>query len=307
MTAGWVAPAARGRALLGRLLVVDGARELAAAGSWDDARTMLSRTMYGAELPPSASRVDARCAAIAATAWQLRVLAGWLPAGRAVLARLFAAPVEIFNIEHHVAHLGGADPVESINLGSLAAAWPRVARAATVEDVRRVLALSVWEDPGGTEPTAISLALRVALARRFAAQVPIAGDWARGAVAVLVARERFAFGRDVNPPTGRTVDRLIGPHWRGVVRVEELADRLPATASWALHGIDDPAELWRGELAVVRRITEDARRRSTTQRYDESTVTAMMALLIIDLWTVCAAIEMAGRSPMPEEVFDAVA
>ena len=307
MTAGWVAPATRGRLLLRRLVGIDGARELAATGSWDEARAILTRTIYGTDLAETASRPDARRRALGSTAWQLRVLAGWLPAGRTVLARLFAAPLEIANIDQRIAQLGGADPAEPIHLGSLVGAWPRVAVAATAEDVRRVLAKSVWGDPGGSEPEAIALALQVALARRFAAQVPGTGDWARGAVAVLVARERFAFERDLNQTTARVVDRLIGSRWRGVERVDELADRLPKSASWALSAIDEPSDLWRAELAVVRRIANDAQRRAMSSRFDESTVTAMMALLLTDLWSVCAAIEVAGRQPSPGEVFDAVA
>ncbi len=136
MSAGWVAATTRGRALVRRLVGPDGARELATTESWPEARRALSATFYGADLPADADRPAAGRRAVEATTWQLRVLAGWLPPGQSVLARLFAGPFEIANIERRLALLEGRHPDPPIRLGSLAVAWPHVSSATSSEQVR---------------------------------------------------------------------------------------------------------------------------------------------------------------------------
>ena len=239
--------------------------------------------------------------------WQLRVLAGWLPPDQGVLARLFAAPMEIANIEGHLAHLEGGTVDPPFRLGSLAVAWPRVAASSSSEQLRHALATSVWGDPGGTDRAVVALSLRVGWARRLAHRLPDAAPWAKGGVAVLAARELFAFEREINQPIGRVIDDLIGRHWRGAANVEALVDRLPEAAAWPLAGLADAADLWRAEIAVANRVRLDAARRAAAARYDITAVAAIMALLLVDLWLVRGAIEVAGRTPVPEELFHAVA
>lgn len=307
MTAGWVAASTRGSALLRRLVGPAGALEIADAESWADARAQLGSTVYGAELHPDADRAAARRTAATATAWQLRVLAGWCPVGTGRLARLFAAPLEMANIEAHLATMDGAAATPPVSLGSLAVAWPRVAATSTPEQVRAVLSHSAWGDPGGSDPVAIAFGLRVSWARRLVHQSSTARTWAKGGLAVLIARERFAFGRDVAPVTGREIDRLLGNRWRRAATIPELAERVPESGAWALEGIASPAELWRAEPAIVRRAAADATRQAAQRRFTEDTVAAMMALMLVDLWRTTAAIELVGRGPNPGEVFDAVA
>lgn len=105
-----------------------------------------------AKLDADANRETVLRTAITATIWQLRVLAGWLPVGASGLARLFAAPMEITNIEAHLANLNGANQRGAISLGSLAVAWPRVARTTSPEQVRAALARSAWGDPTSADP-----------------------------------------------------------------------------------------------------------------------------------------------------------
>lgn len=307
MSAGWVAATTRGRALARRLVGPDGASELATSGSWPDARRALAATFYGTDLRADADRPAAGRHAVEATIWQLRVLAGWLPPGQNVLARLFAGPMEIANIERHLALLEGRHLNPPIRLGSLAVAWPRVASARSSEQVRGALATSVWGDPAGTDRTTIALNLRLAWARRLASRVPEAAAWSRGGAAVLIAREQFGFGRSIGKPTGRVVDGLLGRHWRDASSVSSLADRLPKSASWPLDDVDDASGLWRAEIAVGKRVSDDARRHASSGGYDKTAVTGVMALLLVDLWRVLGAIEVAGRTPVPEEFFDALA
>jgi hypothetical protein len=321
MTAGWVAASTRGRSLLRRTVGEEGARALATAGTWADARSMLSPTAYGAELPSDADRHSARAAATASTVWQLRVLAGWLPPSSSGLARAFAAPIEIGNVEHHLTLLerldGSGDlPIgddrRPTSLGSLGTAWPRVGLARSVPEVRAVLARSAWGDPGGDDRASIVLGLLVAWGHRLTRQAPITRAWVRGAAAVLIARERFAFDRTIPDTAARTLDQLVGTRWHHAASPSELADRLGPSASWSLVATPAGSEptvesLWLSERAVIDRVVTDARKLTEAGRNDRGTVAAVMALMLVDLWRVHAAIESAGRTPVPLEVFDAVA
>jgi hypothetical protein len=307
VSAGWVAATVRGRDLLHRVVGPTSARAMAAALSWPDARDTLGGTFYGAQLPADADRTTARRAAAAATTWQFRVLAGWLPPAATGLARLAAAPMEIANIEHHLAHFDGLEPPAPLPLGSLAVAWPRVVAATSGQEVRAALQRSVWGDPGGDDRIAIALGLRVAWARRVMRSTTAARPWAQGTLAVLIAREKFAFDRPIREVTGRNLDVLVGTHWRAATTLADLAERLPDSANWALDDIGSPADLWRAELAVVERVGSDARPLAASGRYGRETVIAIMALLLVDLWRVTAAVEAAGRGPAGAEVFDAVA
>lgn len=308
MTAGWVAASTRGRALLTRTVGDDVARTIATAESWPSARDRLRDTVYGTELAPIADRRTARHAAATATAWQLRVLAGWLPPASSGLARVFAAPIEIANIEAHLAQLtSGVTLPSTVQLGTLGVAWPAVATQRTADQVRTVLARSPWGDPGGADRVAIALGLRVAWARRLARQAPIALAWARAGAALLVARERFAFDRSVSDVTGRELDRLLGTAWRDASTVAELTDHLPTSARWVLADVASTTDLWLAELSLFRRVVADSQQVAAAARNGRDTLAAIMTLLMVDLWRIDAAIEAAGRTPLVTEAFDAVA
>jgi hypothetical protein len=306
VTAGWVAATTRGRSLLGRTLGAEGARAIATAASWEQGRDRVATSIYGNGLAPHADRETAHRTAIAATTWQLRVLSGWLPPDGGGLARLAAAPIEIINIEGHLARLGG-DGANPIHMGSLGVAWPRVGHTTSVEQVRSVLARSAWGDPGGTDRSVLAVGLRVAWARRLSHMLPSARTWALGALAVLIARERFVFEREIEAITATELDRLLGLQWRAATEIAELAERLPRSARWSLDGIDSPTEVWKAETAILRRVVEDARHRAISGRYDRETMADILALLLVDLWRVTAAIEGSGRGVAAIEVLDAVA
>ena len=87
--------------------------------------------------------------------------------------------------------------------------------------------------------------------------MPEAGDWAAGAVALLLARELFLAGRSADDlathrPPG------IGVRWAEAGSLRTLRAALPAQAAWALDGIEEPGDLWRAEAAWWRRVEEDA-------------------------------------------------
>lgn len=319
MTAGWVAASTRGRALLRRTLDTRDIAALATADSWDEARGLLASTGFGNDLASTADRSSARLAATRAMVWQLRVLAGWLPPASTGLARVFAAPVEIGEIERHLERLdraaseeggNGDRRPETISLGSLGTSWPRLARTTSIDDVRRVLARSAWGDTGGDDRTTVLLGLRTAWYRRLVRQVPATAEWAHGATAVLVARERFVFERPIPDIAARTIDQLLGRAWREATSLSDLIHHLPRSAAWPFADgaqSSEPSALWSVELAVVRRATADATRVADSGRAGRHTVAAVMALLLLNLRQVHSAIEAAGRVPVPAEVFDDVA
>lgn len=307
MTAGWVAVSTRGQALARRLLGVEAARELTEL-DWPAALEALRSTVYGKDLDAESDRGRARNEAMAATAWQLRVVAGWLPPGQGGLARLFAAPIEIANIEARLGYLtGGTEATTAVPLGSLGVAWPRVERADSAEAVRSVLATSVWGDPGGVDDATVGLALRLGWARRCAARDRLLRPWARGAAAVLVARERFGFNRTLNDQNSRAADALLGRRWREAGSIRDLVTSLDETASWPLAEIEDPAGLWKAEVAVARRVARESEKTLASTRRGRQRVIAMLALFLIDLRLVLTVVELAGRGQGTREVFDAVA
>jgi len=309
MTAGWVAATVRGRALLTRTVGREGAARIAAADGWDDALARLGPTVYGRGIDPSATPPIARHHAATVAAWQLRVLAGWLPPGGTVLARLAVAPFEIADIERRVAALSGAPAEPLVPLGSLAGVVPLLPAARSLPAVRQVLARSVWRDPGGDDPTDIALGLRIAWAERSIRAAPSTRPWALGALALVAVRERLAFGREPNPATRQRLARHLGRRWSGATDIEEIVARLPEAARWPFAGVHDIDELWRAELAVLDRVARDAHELATSARPGRDTVAAIAALLLVDLWRVTAALDAAaaGGGRPATEVLDAVA
>lgn len=307
MSAGWVAPTLRAHALVEQMVGPQEARRLASAPSWSSARERLAPTVYGIEFASGASRADARRAAAEAAMWQLRVLAGWLPPGSSGLARLAAGPIEISNIEQHLAQLTLGTTAVPISLGSLGSAWPGVAASTSPQQLRRGLARSTWGDPGGSDHVAMAVGLRVGWLRRVLRQLPVAREIALGGLAIVVGRERFAFEREIAPITARDVDHLVGNGWRSAETPTQLSRRLPKSASWALADVESPDDLWRAEFAWFRRLEHDARRLAATRRFGRDGVAGMMVLLMVDLHRVQSVIEVAGRTPIPEELFDDVA
>lgn len=308
MTAGWVAATIRGRALLRSSMGTPTARRIASATSWEAARRDLGATVFGRGLGGAEDRAAARASAGASTVWQLRVLAGWAPPTDTALVRVAAGPIEIGNIEQHLARCaGGVEVAPPVPLGSLGIAWPRAGHADSAAAVRQVLRRSAWGDPGGDGPEAVALGLRLAWLRRVLRADPATRPWVLGAMAVVVARERFTFERDISPITAREIVRFLPPGTPTSGSLPQLLGRLPAVARWPFDGVGTADELWQAEAAVLRRVAADAHRRVSSARAGRATFTAILASLLIDLWRARAAIELAGHGDLGGEVFDAVA
>ena len=131
--------------------------------------------------------------------------------------------------------------------------------------------------------------------------------WAAGAAALLVAGERFAAGRAVDPAVMGAALGLLGPQAFGAATLDELAAGLPARAQWVLAGITSPAELWRAEETWLARVELDGQRLLRTSSLDSGAVVGAVAVMGCAAWRVRAALEIAARGGGPEEAVDELA
>ncbi len=307
MTAAWVAGSVRARAMARRRLGSAGARALAGRPGLDEAVEALARSPYGDRVHPGHTLGQAQHAVAATLLWNLRVLAGWLPAGGTEMLRLLAGWYEAANVDERLRGIAGAPADPPFHLGARASAWPRLADATSVADLRAALATSTWGDPGGDSPHDIVLGMRVAWAARVAAGVPEAAAWAAGGLALLVARERFVRGRAVPGAAARAAVPLLGAAWPDATSIGELAAVLPPAARWALRGTTRPADLWLAEGRWWTRVAGDGAALAVKADFGPHRVIGAVALLAADAWRVRAALEIAARGGGPVEVFDAVA
>lgn len=304
----WVAGSVRTRHMLARRLGAEAARSLAASASLEDALGVLSASAYGRSVRAGMDLRSAQRAVAETTLWHVRVLAGWMPPRAIDLVRTLAAWFELANIEDRLDYLGGGPLRDPFVLGGLAAAGDRAASATSVAELRAALSGSPWGDPGSDDPATLRLALRLAWARRTLVAVPEAGEWALGAVALLLARELLLVGRsaeqlaDLRPP-------LPVSSWMGSQSVEALRLALPAECGWPLAGLAQPDELWLGEAAWWQRVERSAERLARAAPLGRTTVIGAIALLGADAVRVGAALESASRGGGPQamEVYERVA
>ncbi len=307
MSAGWVAGSVRARALARRRLGAEYTRRLASCGSLSDGLRMLAGTAYGANLRPEQSLAVAQREIASSLLWDLRVLAGWLPSEGVRLLRVLGAWFEMANVDELLQSIAGRPADAEFQLGALATAWPRLRQAASNGELRAALAASAWQDPGGESTYALRMGLRAQWAARAAALGDPARTWAAGAVALLVASERFAAGRAVDPGIMGSTLSLLGPAAHRAATLAEMADRLPSRARWVLAGITGPADLWRAEQTWLARVEQDGLRLLRTSSLDSGTVIGAVAVMAYDAWRVRAALEIAARGGGPLEAYDELA
>lgn len=206
-------------------------------------RLTLDREWTAAATPAGLAAVQH--AISAGLIWDLRVLAGWLPGGGVQLMRVLAGWFEIANVAELLAELDGRGHGSYFELGSLATAWSRSRHARSPAELRSTLASSAWKDPGGEAAEDIAVGLRARWAERVAALGEPARSWAAGALALLLAAERFDGGRTGHKVLGSVAISLLGPAAAAAGTIDELASALPAKVSWVLASRTSAADLWR--------------------------------------------------------------
>lgn len=307
MSAGWVAGSVRARGLARRRLGADGTRQLASCSSLSDALQVLAATRYGANIRPEQPLAVAQREIASSVLWDLRVLAGWLPPDGLRLLRTLGAWFELANVDELLQVIAGRPADAEFRLGALATAWPRLRQAGSHAELRSALAASAWRDPGGKTVHAIRLGLRAQWAARAAALGDPARTWAAGAAALLVAGERFAVGRAVDPAVVGGAVYLVGPAALRAATLDELSGGLPARAKWVLAGITSPADLWRAEQAWLARVEQDGLRLLRTSSLDSGVVLGAVAVMACDAWRARGALEIAARGGAPSEAYDELA
>ena len=306
MSAGWVAGSVRAKALARRRLGAPGARQVAACGSLREALGVLADTAYAGACKQSQGLAAVQHAIAAGVLWNYRVLAGWLPRGGLSLMRPLAGWFEIANIDELIEGLAGRPADGRFDLGALATAWPRLRGSASLTELQAGLAASAWKDPGGSSGPAIRAGVRARWAQRVAAIGGPATAWAAGAVALLLAGERFAADRPLNPALQDAARTLLGPA-AGAATFAELRERLPSRLGWALAPAESADDLWRAEAAWYARVERDGLELLQSSAPDWHAVLGSAALLATDARRVGAALELAARGGAPLEAYDALA
>ncbi len=295
MSAAWVAGSVRARLLLERCAGIERVRQLAAAASLAEAVVSLSGTAYAAVAKsPRTTLEEAQRGVAGCTALQLRVLAGWLPPEAKRLLRSLAAWFELVNIEDRLAYLAGGESRSAFELGVLSSVWDAAALTQSADELRALLQRSSWGDPGSDDPQDIHLALRLAWARRVATQVPEARAWADGGIALMIAGEMFV----ADHPRNLNAEHAgLGAAWVGAETIADLRAQLPPRASWALAGIETPAELWRAELGWWQMVGLEAQAMTRSRLQGREVVVGAIALLGLDAMRVRTALAVAAQGP----------
>jgi hypothetical protein len=307
MSGAWVAGDARARSLLNRRAGVAGARELAAGPALAEALTRLAAGPYGRDVRPGHSLEQAQHAVYSTLLWHVRVLVGWQPRAGARLVRLLAGWFEVANVSEHAHALAGHTAAEPYRMGTMATVWPRLATTTSLAGLRTELAASPWGDPGGETAQAIADGMRLSWAVRVSAVAPELTPWAAGAVALLVARQRFLADRRFAEPFLTRATTLLGAAAPAATSLRDLATRLPTSTAWALAGSGDPARLWQAETRWWTRVERDAFEMLRRPGFTSAPVVGAVAVLAADAWRVGAALEIAARGGRPMEAFDALA
>jgi hypothetical protein len=310
MSAGWVAAGVRARAMARRRLGLAAVRRLAAAPSLDVARSQLAGTAYAAVASAPSELAAAQRAVAASTLWQLRVLAGWLPASGTTLARVAAAAFERENLVEHLRRLTGAAEVPlPFELGSLTTAWNRVRVTTTADAAIEEIAASPWGIVTPGDLTVVRDELTAAWLGRVAAVAPVARPWAQAAAVLLVARCQVLEGRPLAAAAASRLDGLLGPDWPTAHSLDELRAALDPAARSAVVGVTGPDRLWPAEAGLWSRLADGGARLLRRPGAGPEHVTGALAVLAADALRVSAALAAAAAGGGAEltEAFDGVA
>jgi hypothetical protein len=311
VSTGWVAATVRARAMARRRVGAGLADRIARSPTLDDGLGLLAGTAFEPAATPGTSLRDAEQGIRAEELWELRVLAGWMPAAGTPLSRALAARFEQANIEQHRERLSGRPSVEPFELGALATSWPRLARTVSLDELRGELAASPWGDPGELTATTLHDALTVGWLRLVAATAPVAveqlGRWAAGGAALLAGRAIVASGSTPSELLARAATPLIGHRWASARSLGDLRASLPPAARWALSDVDDAADLWRAEARLRGRVEADGFGMLRAARPGPEPVVGTLAVLAVDGWRVRVALASAAAGGGAREVLDVVA
>lgn len=308
MKADWVAASVRARSMATHRSGAGRCRRIAAQPTLDDALALLADSPYAARLTDAPSLETAQRATRETVLWQLRVLAGWLPAAGTRLVRAAAAAFERDNILALARALEGGRPAPPpFELGAVATAWPRVRTASSLDELVGALRTSSWGDPGTAGTTGLEDALTVTWLRSLADVAPAARAWAESASALIVARTLLVDRARPSARLRQLVRPLIGTAWETADSLTSLRAALPPAARDALDGVEADTDLWRAEAGLRATVEADGFALLRTSLPGPRVVLGAMTVLAIDAWRVRAALADAAAGTGTSEVLDVVA
>jgi hypothetical protein len=308
MSAAWVAASVRARSMARRRVGAGVSRRLAGQRSLADALRLLADTAQADRLAGCTDLAVAERATRDTVLWQLRVLAGWMPARGTSLARAAAGAFERENIVALAVRLdGGRAAYDPFDLGALATAWPRLRTAASAEQLARALRESPWGDTGSDGTAALRDVLTLVWLRRLAAVAPAARSWAEAACALTAARILLVDAAVPAPRIVALVRPVLGRAWESAGSLAELQAALPSSVKPVLGGIEAPEELWRAEAGMRASVEADGFRLLRSSLPGPDVVLGAIAVLATDAWRVRAALAAAAAGTGSSEVLDAVA
>ena len=310
MSAAWVAASVRARSMARRQVGAAGSRRLAAQDSLAEALLLLADTPYADRLAHTADLGVAQRATSDTVLWQLRVLAGWMPARGTRLARAAAGSFERDNIVALALRMdGGEGPAayDPFDLGALATSWPRLRTAASAEELAESLRRSPWGGTGAGGNAALRDVLTLVWLRRLAAVAPQAQSWAGAVCALTVTRIVLVERAAPSPRILQLVRPILGRTWETAQDLTQLRAALPSSVRPVLRGVEAPEELWRAEAGMCAAVEADGLRLLGRPRPGPDVVLGAIAVLAMDAWRVRAALAAAAAGAGSSEVLDAVA
>jgi hypothetical protein len=295
----------------------------------------LAATPYGYAVHEGQSVQRAQHAVAATLLWNLRVMAGWLPAPGVRALRALAGWFEIANVDKLLNRLAGGDPGPSFSLGALATAWPRLESARSVSEVRAVLATSEWGRPDD-DPWALRVKMQLAWAARVRRAAPDISDLVAAAAALLAIRLWILEERVPSSQTTVALSDLL-PEAAGssAAEVIERLQRLPAPtfglvaqplraagdllgAPGVARSSGSPAAalsareafaiaLWKAELGWWQLAEETGFQLLRRSAFSAQPIVGAVLLLAVDAWRARAALGAAAGGALGRELFDALA
>ncbi|HWF40919.1 MAG TPA: hypothetical protein VN683_02435, partial [Acidothermaceae bacterium] len=246
MTGAWVSADVRAIAMSHRTIGRAAASSLAACTDLAAALTQLQSSPYARDVRPSHDLADAQRAVASTLLWNVRVLAGWVPANGVGMLRIAMAWFEILNVEARLRPAERRPVPPRFEMGSLASTSggsESVTRSNVVDRLRTTW----WGQPSNESLWAIGLAMRSRLIDRASSGVPGASAWAAGAAALIVAREQVIAGNQLPSDVRRNLAHTLRRDAFEAQSLEALRERLPRRASWVLDNVDSPEDMWRAE------------------------------------------------------------
>ena len=307
MTADWVAASVRARAMARRRVGAGACRRIAGRSDLSAALHDLEGTGYVQRLDGCVGLDQVQRSTAETVLWQLRVLAGWLPAAGTRLLRAAAAGFERENVLGLARHLDGAPDHDPYELGALGTAWPRLRGSTSRDELDTELRRSPWGDPGDGGQADLADVLRMAWLRELAAAAPQARPWAATVAALTAGRLLLVDGAQPSPRLRRLVRPLIGEAWAGAGNPAELREALPVSVRGVLDGVERPEGLWTAEARAIATVEDDAFALLRTGMPGPSVVLGGAAVLAVDAWRLRAALAAAEAGGRGSEVLDAVA